>query len=105
MIDAYSFKDLVKGALTERQFEVLQLVGATFSKKEISKILVISVNTVEGHIDNISDKLKTDWTPATTQKLQRLTLIWEHYGKEIAEFSNIKLLTLEELLKKYGYKK
>lgn len=98
MISNYTFADLIKKPLTERQFEILQLVASTYSKKEIAKIMTISEKTVEGHIDCITERIKTDWTPATSTKMQRLTLIWEYHKTEIADFSNVELLPLDELL-------
>lgn len=44
--------------LTEREFEVLQLVAQGSSNKEIAQKLYLSVRTVEGHLANIYGKLQ-----------------------------------------------
>lgn len=46
-----------RGALTPRESEVLKLVAEGYSSKEIAKMLVISVKTVERHRANILEKL------------------------------------------------
>ncbi len=43
--------------LTERQVEVLRLVASGLSNREIASRLVISVRTVDGHMENILRKL------------------------------------------------
>lgn len=43
-------------ALTDREKEVLELVGHGFSRKEIAGILHLSVKTVDKHISNIKEK-------------------------------------------------
>jgi two-component system NarL family response regulator len=45
------------GDLTEREIEVLTLVGEGHSNKEIARLLVISEKTVKNHIGNIFSKL------------------------------------------------
>lgn len=105
MINNYTFADLVKESLTEREIEVLQLLANTFSKKEISNILIISTNTVDSHLEKISQKIKTDWTPSTTTKIQRLGKVWDIYKEEITKISGVALKTLDELLKEKGFKK
>ena len=44
-------------ALTERQKEIASLVAQGLSNREIADALVITVRTVEGHLDGIRDKL------------------------------------------------
>lgn len=44
-------------ALTERQKEIAILVARGLSNREIADVLVITVRTVEGHLDGIRDKL------------------------------------------------
>ena len=44
-------------ALTERQKEIATLVAQGLSNREIADALVITVRTVEGHLDGIRDKL------------------------------------------------
>jgi len=103
MINNFTFEQLVLAPLTERQIEVLQLIAATYSKREVAKILVISKKTVDGHIDHILEKVKIDWTSEPTPRIQRLTLIWERFKKNITDFSKVELTTLDELLTKKGY--
>jgi len=43
--------------LTEREMEVLKLIANGQSNSEIAESLVISVNTVKGHVSNILSKL------------------------------------------------
>lgn len=43
--------------LTEREFEVLELLSLEYTVKEISKILLISNHTVKTHIKNLRRKL------------------------------------------------
>ena len=43
--------------LTPRELEVLKLIAEAYTSKEIAQELVISVKTVEGHRQNILDKL------------------------------------------------
>ena len=51
--------------LTEREMEVLKLIAKGQSNSEIADSLVISVNTVKGHVSNILSKLQlTDRTQA-----------------------------------------
>ena len=47
-----------KGPLTEREIEVLKLLGEGYTNKEISKLLHISSKTVESHRYNIMEKLE-----------------------------------------------
>lgn len=55
------FRRLAKSAgadpLTEREREVLQLVGRGYTYKQIGERLVISPKTAENHVRNILDKL------------------------------------------------
>jgi DNA-binding NarL/FixJ family response regulator len=48
----------VSKALTQKQVEVLELIGAGRSNKEIAQLLKISVKTVKGHVKDILDRLK-----------------------------------------------
>ena len=43
--------------LTERELDVLKLIASGFSNSQIAKELVISENTVKGHVSNILSKL------------------------------------------------
>lgn len=43
--------------LTHKQIEVLELIGAGHSNKEIAALLLISVETVKGHVKDILERL------------------------------------------------
>lgn len=45
-------------SLTHKQVEVLELIGAGHSNKEIAILLKISVETVKGHVKDILERLK-----------------------------------------------
>jgi len=45
-------------SLTHKQIEVLELIGAGHSNKEIASLLNISVETVKGHVKDILERLK-----------------------------------------------
>lgn len=45
-------------SLTQKQVEVLELIGAGHSNKEIAGLLKISVETVKGHVKDILERLK-----------------------------------------------
>lgn len=49
--------------LTDREFEVFQLIGQGFSTKEMADKLHVSVKTIEVHRVNIKEKLKTPTAP------------------------------------------
>ncbi|MBN1500057.1 MAG: response regulator transcription factor [Spirochaetes bacterium] len=52
--------DLGVESLTDREFEVFQLVGNGFSAKEIAGRLHIAMNTVDSHRNRIKEKLKLE---------------------------------------------
>jgi DNA-binding NarL/FixJ family response regulator len=58
------FRRMAKAAgadpLTEREREVLQLVGRGYAYKQVGEKLFISPKTVENHVRNILDKLHLD---------------------------------------------
>ena len=49
--------------LTDREFEVFQLIGQGFSTKEMAEKLRVSVKTIEVHRVNIKEKLNTPTAP------------------------------------------
>jgi two-component system NarL family response regulator len=58
--------------LTAREMEVLQLIAAGKSNREIGLALAITEGTVKGHVNNILSKLGvSDRTQAVTTALQR----------------------------------
>ncbi len=60
------------GALSERELEVLKLVAAGFSNREIAKALYITEGTVKNHISNVLRKLDLrDRTQAAFYAVER----------------------------------
>jgi len=56
-IDTLNVPSLSRG-LTHKQVQVLELIGAGLSNKEIALLLHISVETVKGHVKDILERLK-----------------------------------------------
>jgi DNA-binding NarL/FixJ family response regulator len=56
-IDILNVPPLSRG-LTQKQVQVLELIGAGLSNKEIANRLHISVETVKGHVKDILERLK-----------------------------------------------
>jgi two-component system, NarL family, nitrate/nitrite response regulator NarL len=50
--------DIDRGALTEREHQILKLLGEGMSNKEIGRALRISYATVKNHVHNILEKLQ-----------------------------------------------
>jgi len=65
--------------LTDREFEVFQLIGAGLGTKEIADKLRVSPKTVEVHRVNIKQKLKV----ATAPELIRLAVRWVESQKPV----------------------
>ena len=67
ILDVFSGRRTTPGAsvesLTDREFEVFQLIGRGIGTKEIAKKLKISVKTVEVHRVNIKQKLNIGTAP------------------------------------------
>ena len=64
--------DLERGGLTRRELEVLKLVAAGSTNREIARELVLSPRTVDMHVRNLLGKLGCRTrTQATTEALQR----------------------------------
>jgi DNA-binding NarL/FixJ family response regulator len=61
-----------ENALTEREVEVLSLLGEGLVKKEIATQLEISTHTVDNHIRHIYEKLHVQNAPAAIHKAHRL---------------------------------
>ncbi len=60
------------GALSERELEVLRLVAAGFSNREIARELYITEGTVKNHISNVLRKLDLrDRTQAAFYAVER----------------------------------
>lgn len=62
-------------ALTEREKDVLQLVGEGYASKEIADRLCISVRTVEAHRGNIMRKLKLRGATDMARMAVKLNLV------------------------------
>lgn len=60
--------------LTERQFQVVELVARGLASKEIAQELGISPHTVKNHITLISEKLGLD--PNRDLRVQMAKLFW-----------------------------
>lgn len=60
--------------LSEREMEVLELIGQGFAKKEIASQLNISVTTVAYHVQHIYEKLEVPNAPAAVDRAHRLGL-------------------------------
>lgn len=56
-VELIEFPKIARG-LTQKQVEVLELIGAGHSNKEIAQLLNISVETVKGHVKDILERLK-----------------------------------------------
>ncbi len=76
VVQAYLAKsELPPGPLTPREREVLQLVAAGKTTKEVAEILGISVKTVESHRTHIMQKLDTSNTAGVVRYAIRQGLI------------------------------
>ena len=85
VFDRYAFKNAIKEAiyspingdelatLTDREREVLDLLGQGLTNKEIAENLVISTNTVKRHIKSIFSKLNIHTRSAAAAKVVALT--------------------------------
>jgi DNA-binding NarL/FixJ family response regulator len=60
--------------LSEREMEVLKLLGAGLVKKEIASELGISITTVADHVRHIYEKLEVQNAPAAIHRAHRLGL-------------------------------
>ena len=60
--------------LSERELEVLELIGEGLAKKEIASQLKISVTTVAYHVQHIYEKLEVPNAPAAVNRAHLLGL-------------------------------
>ena len=61
--------------LTERELEVLQLLGERFSNKEIARRLIVSPHTVRNHTANIYAKLQVENRREAVERAKNLGLL------------------------------
>ena len=61
--------------LTARELEVLQLIAAGHSNREIARTLVVSLGTVKKHLSNIFGKLATESRTQTVARARELQLL------------------------------
>tara|TARA_B100000745_G_scaffold46307_2_gene27883 strand:+ start:6558 stop:7223 length:666 start_codon:yes stop_codon:yes gene_type:complete len=74
-------------ALTHKQVEVLELIGAGHSNKEIATLLKISVETVKGHVKDILERLKAK-NRMEASIIYRHTQIQKHSAPEPSLHNN-----------------
>jgi len=61
--------------LSERELEVLRLLGSNLSSVEMADVLVISANTVRSHIKSIYGKLNVHHRDAALERAKELGLM------------------------------
>ena len=61
--------------ITGREFQVLELIAAGQSNKEIARSLNVSPNTVKSHVANLFDKLGVERRTKAIQRAKMLELI------------------------------
>lgn len=61
--------------LTPRELEVLQLIAAGHSNREIARALIVSLGTVKKHLSNIFGKLATESRMQTVARARELDLL------------------------------
>lgn len=62
-------------SISEREYEVLQLIAAGHSNQEIADLLYISLNTVKTHSSNLFSKLDVRRRTQAVQKAKELKII------------------------------
>ncbi len=62
-------------SISEREYEVLQLIAAGHSNQEIADLLYISLNTVKTHSSNLFSKLDVKRRTQAVQKAKELRII------------------------------
>jgi len=72
---SHALKQALIEPLTERELEVLRLLGTNLSGPDIAGELVVSLNTVRTHIRNIYTKLGVNARPAAVRRAEDLDLL------------------------------
>jgi len=67
--------DPSKFDISQREFEVLELMAQGYSNREIADSLYISINTVKTHTSNIFVKLNANRRTQAVNEARRLRLI------------------------------
>jgi len=89
MVIHANFNDLGKlDVLTNRELEVLALMGQGLRAKEIAKELCRSVSTIDNHRDNIGDKLDEHDRGELIAIAKRAALQVEDASRQRVQFSN-----------------
>lgn len=70
--------EVVAGRITQRELEVLHVLAAGASNKQIAARLCLSVNTVEKHIGKIMNKLDAECRVEAVGKAEKLGLMSRH---------------------------
>lgn len=70
-----NFAALQTLGVTDREYEVLELLAAGHSNKEIARRLDVSPNTVKTHISRLYEKLEAAGRMEAVQKAKQLALI------------------------------
>lgn len=68
--------------LTQKQIQVLELIGAGYSNKDIASFLHISIETVKGHVKDILDRLNA-------KNRLEATLIYRHKALQNVQASEL----------------
>ncbi len=87
-LNGYHETDIEQQAteLTEREREILELLGEGYSNREIAEALVITVGTVKNHVHNILDKLDVHTRKQAAMVARQLAL-GENKGESGAKFT------------------
>ncbi|GIP22918.1 ATPase [Paenibacillus sp. J22TS3] len=75
--------DTIEEPLTERELEVLALLAAGLTNKEIAERLVIAIGTVKVHVKNIFAKLKVNRRINAIAQAKELRLISDHTRRSV----------------------
>ena len=74
-LEKEAYVDLAQSGLSEREYEVLQLMAKGLSNQEIADQLFISLNTVKTHISRVYNKLEVRRRTQAVLKAKELGLL------------------------------